>query len=144
LIWCLVLGKSGQNMVKRAIFSENMRTTLPLTPDGETTSTLYYFCIKLRHFASRMTPIDTHSFIPIPSKTRFCNTLSNLCAKLVIFQKNSVPKGLKMLNKIIFCNFSQYILNVLLNPILTSCFACFWTVSDNCLKIIKYNFNNSF
>ena len=83
-IYAIKVGKFGPNMVKRI-----MLTTLPLSPDGEITSTLHYFCIKLHHFASRMTPIDTHFFIPIPSKTRFCKTLSNLCAKLVIFQNDS-------------------------------------------------------
>ena len=82
LIWCSVLeiyaikvGQFGQNMVKKSTFSENMRTPVPLTPDGETTSTLHYFCLKLHHFASRMTPIDTHFFILIPSKTRFAKAL---------------------------------------------------------------------
>jgi len=74
-------------MVKNATFSEKMRTNVLLNPDGETTSTLHYFCIKLHHFAYRMTPIGTHSFISNPRKTRFCKTLSNLCAKLATFQK---------------------------------------------------------
>ena len=81
-------------MVKRSTFSEKMLTTLPLSPDGEITSTLHYFCIKLHHFASRMTPIDTHFYIPIPSKTRFGKTLSNLCSKLATFHGNPVAKGL--------------------------------------------------
>ena len=59
------------------------------TPDGETTSTLHYFSVRLHDGTYRMTPMDTHSFIPIPSKTCFCKTLSNLGAKLATFQNHS-------------------------------------------------------
>ena len=93
-ICAIKVGQFCQNMVKKSNFSENTRTPVLLNPDGEITSTLHYFSLKLHHLASRMTPIDTHSFTPIPSKTRFCKTLSNLCEKLVIFQNNSVLKGL--------------------------------------------------
>ena len=71
-----------------------MRTPVPITPDGETTSTLHYFWLELHHFAFRMTPIDTHFFIPIPSKTRFCKTLSNFSSKLATFQFLPAAKGL--------------------------------------------------
>ena len=101
LIQCLILEiyaikvwQLCQNMVKRSTFSENMHTPVLLTPDGETTSSLHHFCLKLHHFASQMTPIDTHFFILIPSKTR-CKTLSNLCAKLATFHGKSGAKGLK-------------------------------------------------
>jgi len=93
-IYAIKVGQFCQNMVKKWTFSENMRTRVLLTPDGETTSTLHYFCLKLHHFTSQMTPIGTHFFIPIPSKTRFCKTLSDFCAKLATFQNHSAAKGL--------------------------------------------------
>ena len=65
LIGCLVFAiyaiKVGKFDGKVDLFGK-MLTTLPLSPDGETTSTLHYFCIKLHHFAYRTTPIDTVSF----------------------------------------------------------------------------------
>ena len=73
-----------------------MRTPVPLTSDGETTSTLHHFCLKLHHFAFRMTPIDTHFFIPNTSKTRFCKTVLNFPAKLATFQLKPAAKGLKL------------------------------------------------
>jgi len=93
-IYAIKVGQFCQNMVKKSNFSENTPTPVPLTPDGETTSTPHYFCLKLHHFAFRMTPIDTHSFISIPSKTRFCKTLSDFCAKFATFQNHSTVKGL--------------------------------------------------
>ena len=96
-ICAIKVGQFRQNMVKKSNFSENMRTPVLLNPDGEITSTLHYFSLKLHHLASRMIPIDTHFFIPIPSKTRFCKTLSDFCAKLAIFQNQPAPKGLTIL-----------------------------------------------
>jgi len=98
-IYAIKVGQFCQNMVKKWTFSENMRTPVLLTPGGDTTSTLHYFCLKLHHFTSQMTPIDTHFFIPIPSKTRFCKTLSDFCAKLATFQNHSAAKGLNDENR---------------------------------------------
>ena len=74
-----------------------MRNPVTITPDGETTSTLHYFCLKLHHFAFRMTSIDTHFLILIPSRMRFGKTLSNFCAELATFHRNAELKGLKNL-----------------------------------------------
>ena len=93
-IYAIKVGQFCQNLVKEAPFSENMRTFVPLTSDGEITSSLHYFSLNLHHFTSRMTPMDTHFFIPIPSKTRFCKTLSNFSSKLATFQFLPAAKGL--------------------------------------------------
>ena len=74
-----------------------MCTPVPNPTDGESPSTLHYFCLKLHHFTFRMTPIDTHFFIPIPSKKRICKTLSNFSSKLATFQFLPAAKGLIIL-----------------------------------------------
>jgi len=74
-----------------------MRTPVRLTSDGETTSTLHYFSLKLHHFASRMIPIDTHFFIPIPSKTIFAKPYQIFVQNLLFFKMAvaAAAKGLR-------------------------------------------------
>ena len=84
-IYAIKVGQFCQNMVKKSNFSENTPTPVPLTPEGETTSTPHFY-LKLHHFTFRMTPSDTHSFISIQSQTRFCKTLSDFYLIYLVFQ----------------------------------------------------------
>ena len=96
-IYAIKVWQFGQNMVKKWTFSENMRTPVRLTSDGETTSTLHYFPLKLHHFASRMIPIDTHLFIPIPfpSKMIFAKPYPIFVQNLLYFKMAAAAKGLR-------------------------------------------------
>jgi len=83
-----------------------MQTNVPLTPNGETTYTPNYFWIKLHHFASRMTPILTHS------SNAFLQSLVKFLCEIGYFSKEFRPQRVKVSknrrSSITTSNFKQF------------------------------------